>query len=164
VIDLPPLLRVRAGISVAVWCPVQVNDVNTTSPVRVNGHVLITNNYFENIPVEFHDCAVVVGGFMVCACVNRRAATQWTRAIHHLRLCCAGGHKHHVQLNPRECKHRCCKRRVCMAYGHVSIHVRACVFRASSAHVLMLQASRLAGAGAVMRRRTRMTTTLSATG
>ena len=43
----------------------QVNDVNVTDPTRENGHVLIHNNLFDGIPVEFRDCSAVLGGFMI---------------------------------------------------------------------------------------------------
>lgn len=42
----------------------QIDDVNMTDPTRINAHVLITNNYFDSIPVEYHDCAALLGGFL----------------------------------------------------------------------------------------------------
>ena len=38
-----------------------MNDVNLTDPTRVNGHYSITNNLFDGIPSEYHDCAVILG-------------------------------------------------------------------------------------------------------
>ena len=42
----------------------QVNDVNLTDPTRVNGYMTVSNNYFNGIPSEFHDCSVILGGFL----------------------------------------------------------------------------------------------------
>ena len=43
----------------------QVDDVNVTSPERVNGFFSVDNNFFNGIPVEYHDCAVILGGYVV---------------------------------------------------------------------------------------------------
>ena len=44
----------------------QVNDVNTTE-IRVNGYFDVSGNLFDNIPSEFHDCAPILGGFVVAS-------------------------------------------------------------------------------------------------
>src|SRR4051812_10003379 len=29
------------------------------------GYMTITNNFFDGIPVEYHDCSVILGGFLI---------------------------------------------------------------------------------------------------
>lgn len=43
----------------------QVNDWDTEDPTRQNAHHTIFNNAFQYIPVEYHDCAPLLGGFVV---------------------------------------------------------------------------------------------------
>jgi hypothetical protein len=49
----------------------QVSDVNTTG--LVNGYFRIDSNVFDNIPVEFHDCAPILGGYVVGSNISNNA-------------------------------------------------------------------------------------------
>lgn len=50
----------------------QVSDVNITA-ARENGYHNVVGNLFENIPVEFHDCAPVLGGYVVGSTIANNA-------------------------------------------------------------------------------------------
>jgi len=50
----------------------QVSDVNTTA-VRENGYFVAEGNLFENIPNEYHDCAGILGGFIVGSSISNNA-------------------------------------------------------------------------------------------
>lgn len=43
----------------------QVNDANLTDATRMNAHQLVYNNLFDGVPVEYHDCAALLGGYLV---------------------------------------------------------------------------------------------------
>ena len=51
----------------------QVSDVNTTDTTRENGHYVVDGNLFENIPVEYHDCPAILGGYVIDANVTHNA-------------------------------------------------------------------------------------------
>lgn len=42
----------------------QVDDLNITDPTRWNGFITVFNNLFDGIPVEYHDCAALLGGYL----------------------------------------------------------------------------------------------------
>lgn len=48
----------------------QVSDVNV-STLRANRNFLVDNNYFENVPSEFFDGAVILGGFVINSTISR---------------------------------------------------------------------------------------------
>jgi hypothetical protein len=56
----------------------QVNDTNTTDPNRMNAHVLVDGNTFSFIPVEYRDCAPLVGGYLVNATFSHNAILNCT--------------------------------------------------------------------------------------
>jgi hypothetical protein len=49
----------------------QVSDVNTTA--LVNGYFTVHANVFDNIPAEFHDCAPILGGYVVGSTFSNNA-------------------------------------------------------------------------------------------
>lgn len=51
----------------------QVNDLNETNPARENGHFLVDGNAFLGVPVEFHDCAALLAGFVVNTTISHNA-------------------------------------------------------------------------------------------
>jgi hypothetical protein len=50
----------------------QVSDVNISAP-RANRDFLISNNFFDNIPAEFYDCAAILGGFVINSTISRNS-------------------------------------------------------------------------------------------
>ena len=50
----------------------QVSDLNI-SAARENRDYLVSENYFEGIPSEFHDCAVILGGFVVNSTISHNS-------------------------------------------------------------------------------------------
>ena len=50
----------------------QVSDVNVTASGE-NGYFLVHDNLFANIPVEYHDCAPVLGGYVVGSTISNNA-------------------------------------------------------------------------------------------
>jgi len=51
----------------------QVNDLNVTDPTAENGWYSIVGNAFLNIPVEFHDCAALLAGFVLHTDISHNA-------------------------------------------------------------------------------------------
>jgi hypothetical protein len=56
----------------------QVSDVNTTA--LVNGFFRVDSNVFDNIPSEFHDCAAILGGYVVGSNISNNAYVFRKRA------------------------------------------------------------------------------------
>jgi hypothetical protein len=50
-----------------------VNDPNVTDASRDDAHFVIDDNLFDSMPVEFRDCAPIVGGFVLNASVTRNS-------------------------------------------------------------------------------------------
>lgn len=49
------------------------NDANITDGSRDDAHFLITGNTFTQTPAEYHDCAVVLGGFVLNATISQNS-------------------------------------------------------------------------------------------
>jgi hypothetical protein len=49
----------------------QVSDINTTG--TVNGFFAVQGNLFEGVPGEFHDCAPILGGYVVGTNISNNA-------------------------------------------------------------------------------------------
>jgi hypothetical protein len=47
----------------------QVNDANVTGNMR-NQNFMIADNLFDGIPAEYHDCAAILGGFVINATIT----------------------------------------------------------------------------------------------
>lgn len=43
----------------------QISDANLTDVTRMNARMMVYNNLFDGIPSEYHDCSVLLGGFLV---------------------------------------------------------------------------------------------------
>ena len=56
-----------AGIGIG-----QVSDINTTV-ARENGYFVLDSNLFSNIPVEYHDCPAILGGYVVGSAITNNA-------------------------------------------------------------------------------------------
>ena len=50
----------------------QVSDVNATA-ASSNSNFVVDGNLFDNIPVEFHDCPAILGGYVLNASVTNNA-------------------------------------------------------------------------------------------
>ena len=65
----------------------QVNDVNLTDASRLNAYFRVDNNFFDGIPSEYHDCSVILGGYLTGEGVEWRQVHVRTRARTHISLC-----------------------------------------------------------------------------
>ena len=50
-----------------------VNDANLTDATRDDAHVVVDGNLFAGIPVEYRDCAAVLGGFLLNASITHNS-------------------------------------------------------------------------------------------
>ena len=56
----------------------QVSDVNVTDPTREDGYFYVHSNLFTNTPNEFHDCAGILGGFVIGSNITENAVINAT--------------------------------------------------------------------------------------
>ena len=64
----------------------QVSDMNTTVALE-NGYFAVEGNLFSNIPNEFHDCAAVLGGYVVSSSIAHNSIINASNG----GICVSGG-------------------------------------------------------------------------